>query len=57
MSYAQWRQQVRLLLALQLLALSKSVTQVAMELGYESPSAIISMFRKTLGTTPSRYFS
>lgn len=57
MSFAQWRQQVRLVLALQMLAESKSVTQIAIELGYESPSAFISMFRKCLGTTPSRYFN
>lgn len=57
MSFAQWRQQIRLLLALQMLAEAKPVTQVAIELGYESPSAFISMFRKSLGTTPSRYFS
>jgi AraC-like DNA-binding protein/quercetin dioxygenase-like cupin family protein len=57
MSFAQWRQQVRLVLALQMLAESRSVTHVAIELGYESPSAFISMFRKCLGTTPTRYFS
>ncbi|MET0379363.1 MAG: helix-turn-helix transcriptional regulator [Spongiibacteraceae bacterium] len=57
MSFAQWRQQVRLVLALQMLAERKPVTQVAIDLGYESPSAFISMFRKSLGTTPSRYFA
>lgn len=57
MSFAQWRQQVRLVLALQMLAESRPVTQIAIELGYESPSAFISMFRKSLGTTPSRYFN
>lgn len=57
MSFAQWRQQVRLVQALQMLAESRSVTHIAIELGYESPSAFISMFRKCLGTTPSRYFS
>ncbi len=57
MNFALWRQQVRLVKALQMLADSKSVTQIALELGYESPSAFISMFRRSLGTTPSRYFS
>ena len=56
MSFAQWRQQVRLVMALEMLADSKPVTQVAIELGYESPSAFIAMFRKSLGTTPRRYF-
>jgi len=29
---------------------------VALELGYQSPSAFISMFRSELGTTPGVYF-
>jgi AraC-like DNA-binding protein len=33
------------------------VTNAALESGYSSTSAFIAMFRKTLGTTPSRYFS
>jgi AraC-like DNA-binding protein len=27
---------------------------VALELGHDSPSAFIAMFRRTLGTTPAR---
>jgi AraC-like DNA-binding protein len=30
-----------------------SVTEVAMELGYDSPSAFSTMFRKALGRVPS----
>lgn len=55
-SFAQWRQQLRLVMSLQLLAESKPVTLVASQLGYESTSAFISMFRKNFGTTPSKYF-
>jgi len=29
---------------------------VALELGYETPSAFIAMFRRSLGTSPGRYF-
>ena len=39
-----------------LLAGGEAVTNVAMDVGYESPSAFIAMFKKVLGTTPGRYF-
>ncbi len=56
MSFGQWRQQVRILEALRRLGMKEPVTTVAIELGYDSPSAFISMFKKTLGQTPGRYF-
>lgn len=57
MSFGRWRQQVRLIYALQLLAAGQPVTSVALEVGYDSVSAFVSLFRKLLGTTPGRYFS
>ncbi len=57
MSFRAWRQQRRLLRALELLATGDNVTTVALELGYESTSAFIAMFRRCLGTTPKRYLS
>lgn len=56
MSFGQWRQQVRILEALRRLGMNEPVTTVAIDLGYDSPSAFISMFKKTLGQTPGRYF-
>ena len=56
LSLGRWQQQVRLLHALQLLAGERSVTEVALRVGFESPSAFIAMFRRAMGTTPSRYF-
>jgi AraC-like DNA-binding protein len=56
MSFRQWRQQIRILEALKRLGLGESVTSVAIGLGYDSPSAFISMFRKALGKTPGQYF-
>ena len=56
MTFGQWRQQVRILESLKLLAKGEPVTTVAIELGYDSPSAFISMFKKALGQTPGRYF-
>lgn len=55
MSFRSWRQQRRLLRALELLASGHNVTVVAQELGYENTSAFISMFRRCLGETPARY--
>jgi len=57
MSIGAWRQQLRLMQALELLAAGEPVTQVALAVGYESTSAFISRFRQVLGTTPGRYYT
>ncbi|MDJ0624471.1 MAG: helix-turn-helix transcriptional regulator, partial [Desulfocapsaceae bacterium] len=54
MSFGQWRQQFKILEALRRLGMNEPVTTVAIDLGYDSPSAFISMFKKTLGQTPGR---
>jgi len=56
MSFTAWRQQVRLVDALSRLATGQPVTTVALDLGYQSPSAFTSMFRRALGRAPTRYF-
>jgi methylphosphotriester-DNA--protein-cysteine methyltransferase len=56
MSFGRWRQQARLFAALEMLAQKKSVTEVAIAVGYDSVSAFIEMFRTMLGTTPQTYF-
>jgi AraC-like DNA-binding protein len=56
MTFSAWRQQARLFAALTRLASGQAVTQVALELGYASPSAFGVMFRRAFGTTPGRYF-
>lgn len=56
MTFGKWRQQLRLMQAMRLLADGAKVTHAALEAGYSTPSAFISMFRKTLGTTPMSYF-
>ncbi|MCO4758504.1 MAG: helix-turn-helix transcriptional regulator [Oceanospirillaceae bacterium] len=55
MSFGQWRQQLRLQEAVKLLAEGKGVTEVALILGYRSPSAFVAMFRKALGKPPKQY--
>ncbi len=56
MSFGKWRQQLRLMQAMRLLAEGAKVTHAALEAGYSTPSAFIFMFRKSLGTTPARFF-
>jgi AraC-like DNA-binding protein len=56
MSFHQWRQQLRLLEALRLLGRGEPVTNIALDVGYSSLSAFVSVFRKALGVTPGRYF-
>ncbi|ULR87862.1 AraC family transcriptional regulator [Comamonas sp. B21-038] len=55
MSFGAWRQQACLLAALPRLSGGQSVTQVALDLGYDSPSAFSTMFRKRLGKAPSAF--
>lgn len=55
MTLGQWRAQVRLLHALPRLAAGEPVTNVALDVGYESTSAFIVRFKKALGTTPGQY--
>ncbi|MNE91994.1 HTH-type transcriptional repressor of iron proteins A [compost metagenome] len=57
LTFGQWRQQARLLRALELLATGEKVIAVALALGYDSPSAFASMFRKQFGQTPSQFFA
>lgn len=55
LSFSVWLQHMRLSTALDRLLQGDSVTRTALDLGYASPSAFCAMFRRTLGTTPSRY--
>ncbi|MGS0689437.1 AraC family transcriptional regulator [Shewanella sp. 30m-9] len=55
LSFGRWRGQLHILLALQKLATGDSVQRIAEELGYESVSAFITFFKKTLGQSPKQY--
>ena len=55
MSFAEWRQNVRLMEAVSLLSIGEPVTRVALDVGYNSPSAFTAMFRRTFGVAPSHY--
>jgi AraC-like DNA-binding protein len=57
MSLVEWRQIARLQKGVEWLAAGQSVTTVAMELGYDSVSSFIALFRRILGTTPAQFAS
>jgi AraC-like DNA-binding protein/mannose-6-phosphate isomerase-like protein (cupin superfamily) len=57
MSFVAWRQHLRLLEAVSLLATGKAVAQVAAQVGYRSPSSFTSMFRRTFGASPRHYMA
>ncbi|MEC4727504.1 helix-turn-helix transcriptional regulator [Shewanella sp. D64] len=55
LTFGRWRGQLHLVLALQKLTTGDSVQRIADELGYESVSAFITFFKKTLGRPPKQY--
>ncbi len=56
-SFSVWRQNVRLMDALSLLSAGQSVTSVAYDVGYSSPSAFTAMFRRVFGVAPTAYLA
>jgi AraC-like DNA-binding protein len=56
MRFGTWQQHLRLGHALHLLAGGATVTEAALDSGYASVSAFVSLFRVTFGETPGRYF-
>jgi AraC-like DNA-binding protein len=57
LSFGRWRQQLHLIVAIRELASGASVQQVSADLGYESVTAFITMFKKALGKPPAKYLS
>ena len=55
LTFATWRQNVRLIEAMSRLATGHSVTAVAYDVGYNSPSAFTAMFRRAFGVPPTHY--
>ena len=56
MSFREYRRQVRILAALELLSAGNSVTNTALEVGFESTSAFIQSFKAVMGKTPGKMF-
>lgn len=57
LSLREWRQKLRLFLALEWLSAGTSVTNVALDLGYASTSAFSFMFRREMGSSPSDWLA
>ncbi len=55
LSFLAWRQRLRMLRAMEWLAEGTSVTETALSLGYDSPSAFTAMFRRSFGIGPAEY--
>lgn len=55
LSFVEWRQQACILAALPKLAAGASVTQTALDLGYENPAAFTTLFKRVLGAPPRDY--
>lgn len=54
-SLREWRYRLRLFLALEWLGSERSITDIALGLGYASTSAFTYMFRREMGCTPSEW--
>jgi transcriptional regulator GlxA family with amidase domain len=55
MSFAEWRQRLRVVKAMALLEAGQTVESIALDLGYGSASAFITMFKRLVGATPDEF--
>lgn len=55
LSFQQWRQQVRIHRALELLGLGLPVSEVSFRLGYARTSSFIDAFKRVMGSTPGAF--
>jgi AraC-like DNA-binding protein len=55
MSFIEWRQRLRVVKAMPLLEAGQTVENIALDLGYGSASAFITMFRRLMGVTPDEF--
>ncbi|HEY4345759.1 MAG TPA: helix-turn-helix transcriptional regulator [Parvibaculum sp.] len=56
LTFGQWRQQARLLNALERLARGDRIVDVALDCGYASQSAFTAMFRRHFGVPPGAFY-
>jgi AraC-like DNA-binding protein len=53
LSFNEWRQRMKLVAALSMIEEGKNVQEISGDLGYNSPSAFIAMFRRQTGASPT----
>ncbi len=57
LSFVAWRQQACILSALPRLSAGASVTETALEMGYENPASFTALFKRILGSSPKDYMT
>lgn len=57
MSFGRWRQQFQVMFAIERLTEGAPVQTVSFDLGYESASAFITMFKKVMGQPPGQFLA
>jgi AraC-like DNA-binding protein len=57
LTFGRWRQQLHLIVAIRELSAGATVQRVSADLGYESVTAFITMFKKALGKPPAKYLN
>jgi AraC-like DNA-binding protein len=57
MTFQAWRQRLKLLRSLEMLKNGRSVTAIALDLGYSSTSAYIYAFRTLFGRSPKQFYA
>jgi len=55
LSFSEWRQRCRLFAALEMLSAGRTITAIAFDAGYRSPSAFSAAFTKVFGISPRNY--
>lgn len=55
LTFNEWRQRLKIQIAIRQLYEGESVSNIAFNLGYETPSAFIYMFRKNMQVTPRQF--
>lgn len=57
LSLGEWNRRLLVHIAITQLTIGKSVTTVALNLGYKNPTSFVEMFRKTIGVSPKKHLA